>query len=538
MIGFIKKYKEITLIVSAVSLIGVFNYVDSGFKVDEKTKLEIMEKSKTIQSKEMILKELETKLKESPNGFQKDKPLVLILDYGEHGIKSYAVENNMLLKNNIDFEIFFISTYLNVNDKKESINNKKELLNKYNYKFDENDNNSIKENFNKLIKDKEFDTNDLLDTIAKKYPNNPIFVNMSYSSSLLNIVDYSEKLNKKNNLFKENTLKDVNEVKESNFELLKTIYNNPNLHISKSSGNNMKTSEKINFIESISRTSNEVLVKNLLNKLLLDYSKNDFDKFEKSRLELLNLITNNESFDENVINDFKSKFYNINNVNLNDEQLNTLISLAIADYGSNYESLNLVEQLEYLKKEKNIDLKNQIESSNAMDVNTLINNIETFGKYYNIDTNYISIGLNKFNSLKSEDIKNIESNIIQLKPKQFLESNNIDDLKKLNELIENFNKDKTKLLYNTTYGSIMNPNKYSEFYKISPINQDLEKSTIYDGSSASSPQGGSNQVIEMDKKDLFKNYNPEKRKEQFDYDYQNIGLKETTNDLYSNERER
>lgn len=538
MIGFIKKYKEITLIVSAVSLIGVFNYVDSGFKVDEKTKLEIMEKSKTIQSKEMILKELETKLKESPNGFQKDKPLVLILDYGEHGIKSYAVENNMLLKNNIDFEIFFISTYLNVNDKKESINNKKELLNKYNYKFDENDNNSIKENFNKLIKDKEFDTNDLLDTIAKKYPNNPIFVNMSYSSSLLNIVDYSEKLNKKNNLFKENTLKDVNEVKESNFELLKTIYNNPNLHISKSSGNNMKTSEKINFIESISRTSNEVLVKNLLNKLLLDYSKNDFDKFEKSRLELLNLITNNESFDENVINDFKSKFYNINNVNLNDEQLNTLISLAIADYGSNYESLNLVEQLEYLKKEKNIDLKNQIESSNAMDVNTLINNIETFGKYYNIDTNYISIGLNKFNSLKSEDIKNIESNIIQLKPKQFLESNNIDDLKKLNELIENFNKDKTKLLYNTIYGSIMNPNKYSEFYKISPINQDLEKSTIYDGSSASSPQGGSNQVIEMDKKDLFKNYNPEKRKEQFDYDYQNIGLKETTNDLYSNERER
>lgn len=84
----------------------------------------------------------------------------------------------------------------------------------------------------------------------------------------------------------------------------------------------------------------------------------------------------------------------------------------------------------------------------------------------------------------------------------------------------------------------MNPNKYSEFYKISPINQDLEKSTIYDGSSASSPQGGSNQVIEMDKKDLFKNYNPEKRKEQFDYDYQNIGLKQITNNLKSNERER
>lgn len=533
MIGFIKKYKEITLIVSAVSLIGVFNYVDSGFKVDEKTKLEIMEKSKIIQSKEMVLNELEQTI-----NLKKDQPLILILDYGEHGIKSYAVEYNNLKNSNISNEILFISTYLNVNDKKESINNKKELLNKYNYKFDENDNNSIKENFNKLIKDKEFDTNDLLDTIAKKYPNNPIFVNMSYSSSLLNIVDYSEKLNKKNNLFKENTLKDVNEVKESNFELLKTIYNNPNLHISKSSGNNMKTSEKINFIESISRTSNEVFVKNLLNKLLLDYSKNDFDKFEKSRLELLNLITNNESFDENIINDFKSKFYNINNVNLNDEQLNALISLAIADYGSNYESLNLVEQLEYLKKEKNIDLKNQIESSNAMDVNTLIENVETFGKYYNIDTNYISIGLNQFNSLKSEDIKNIESNIIQLKPKQFLESNNIDDLKKLNELIENFNKDKTKLLYNTTYGSIMNPNKYSEFYKISPINQDLEKSIIYDGSSASSPQGGSNQIIEMDKKDLFKNYNPEKRKEQFDYDYQNIGLKETTNDLYSNERVR
>lgn len=512
MFGFIKKHPKIILpiIISSLMSYSLSKISDASFQIDKKKQLEILEKCKSIYSTNEIIKYIGKTKENIPN--------ILIFDYKKHGIDTYTVEYTTLNSKNVDFDIKFISKILESNNKKETLNNKIELLKKYGYLFDENNEISIKENFKKLIEDKEFKINDVLANIAKNNPQTPFFINMSYSEQIENnfIKDSYNLINKQNILFNKEYLNNIDKIKTKNYNLIQTIYNNPNLHISKSSGNNI----------SINIEKEEKLVKNYLNMKLLNFSDNNFEKYNQLRELLYKFIIENKNFNELICKDFKKKFFNITKKELNNENLNEFIHLSISDYLSNYESLNLVEQLEYIKKNKQIDLSNQISLVNGIEQNKLLDNIKIFGKEYNIDTNPLLIFINKL--YKSNNIKAIESELINTQLFEKLFANDLKDIESLTKTINDINKTKSKLLYETNYDSIINPNKYSFFYKIGIINQDFENTYKFNGTSAASPQYQSLDILEKYKNDYFNNFKTNYREKKLNYN-EELEIKLNTN---------
>lgn len=459
-------------IVSATLFFGVvggihnsIDFIKSGYDTSEKSKLEIIKKSEKLYSINDILKELRDR------NFEEFKPISLIIDYKNHGISTYSViETNLKNSGVEDPNIFFISKYLNNSDEKTTKRNKGLLLEKYNFS-----------DLDLLLKEKEFNVNDLLELIAKEYPNNEFFVNMSYGSKLDILT--SSLGTSDNQLFTKANIDKIKGFKEENFKLIELLDNNPNLHIIQSAGNNIKTYEGN-------------LIKNVLNNDLMHLSNGNLIVLNN----LIEIIYKDGVLNKNYNLDLiKIQLQLVSKKEIPSEVVGRLVKFGIADYSINYQQLNLVEQLEYLKTEKGINLSDQINIAKAFTHEDLIINFE------NIKGELPTIAY-----LRTLVEHSIDSG----------KSESFDEIKSFDKLIQNID---PSFKYNTTYGSIINPYKYSGFYSINPINHDLPGVLeAYNGTSAAAPQQSSKQVI-----DFYKNgidLSIDKSIKKVDYDYENIGI--------------
>lgn len=291
----------------------------------------------------------------------------------------------------------------------------------------------------------------------------------------------------KNSLFNNSIRNKIDIIKDRNQDLINLIYKNPNLHIIKSAGNNIKNHE-------------DIFVKNYLNNTLLYISNKDLNIYNKIVKTLHNNVIEKKEYDLIFLQD---DILEISGKKINLDELNKIVSLSIVDYAINFQSINLIEQLEYLKNERNIDLNNQITIAKAFSYEDLKNNLK------NLDISFFD---KKY--LKTLYEYSLDSG----------KSESFNEIKDFTNFIKEIKNEKPDLLYNTTYGSIINLNKYSDFYSINPINHDLPNINYATRTSAAAPQQISEEILNVYKNGLNLNYKTIFKENGLDYDYKSIGI--------------
>jgi hypothetical protein len=366
----LKKSGKIFLIASGITAIGLFGILNTPIDYQ-------MTKNSAIQSYQYDVLKSKSDLKTIDTlNVKVGEPIVIVLDNDKHAENVFSIIETRLNEQLPQFKssnnMLFINKILSIDDKNSASLSK---IVEHNYNISNISMLSDNELKSKVqaLSNYELSTDQIIDYFGKKYPNNKIYINMSYGEKTTISPDYI--LNHTENVFSGNEIHRFEEQKKVEYnKIFKSIEKNPNVQLIISAGNNQEISTDV--LDLYKTNAETRKVRDYLQKIYLEVSDGDNSKFEILSHTVRNhLLSGSSKYNSNnfieILQNTKG-FEKFKNTPEHKELIKALLRYSAVDLNSDYDKYILLKSMS--------DKPELLKSIHLVEAISPI----TFGKNYNI----------------------------------------------------------------------------------------------------------------------------------------------------------